>query len=80
MGASNNSTTDVSATNYIQGNIHALVWLPVIPTEAQELAIRNYVALKAGILSPIELFNFGILTEAGEYLETESGLELEQEH
>ena len=49
MGATNNLESGISATNYIRGNIHALVWLPVIPTEAQELAIRNYVASKTGV-------------------------------
>lgn len=49
IGASNNTESGVTPANYIQGNFHALAWLPSISTEAQELAIRNYVAIKTGV-------------------------------
>jgi len=49
IGSSNNAATGVTPTNYMQGHIHALAWLPVIPTEAQETAIRSYIAGKAGV-------------------------------
>lgn len=49
IGASNNTESGVAPTIYLQGHIHALVWLPVTPTEAQETAIRNYVASKTGV-------------------------------
>ena len=49
IGAANNAESGVSPANYIQGHIHALAWLPVIPTEAQETAIRSYIASNAGV-------------------------------
>lgn len=49
IGASNNAESGVSPANYTKGHIHALAWLPVIPTEAQETAIRSYIASKAGV-------------------------------
>lgn len=49
IGASNNTESGVTPTIYMQGHIHALSWLPSIPTEAQETAIRNYVASKTGV-------------------------------
>lgn len=49
IGASNDTESGVTPTIYMQGHIHALSWLPSIPTEAQETAIRNYVASKTGV-------------------------------
>jgi len=49
IGATNNAESGVSPANYTQGHIHALAWLPSIPTEAQGHAIRSYIAGKAGV-------------------------------
>ena len=49
IGATNSVESGVTPSNYLQGHIHALAWLPSIPTEAQETAIRSYIAGKAGV-------------------------------
>ncbi len=49
IGATNDTESGISPANYLQGHIHAIAWLPVIPTEAQETAIRSYIASKAGV-------------------------------
>lgn len=50
IGTANTVSSGVTpSTQYAQDHIHALVWLPVIPTEAQETAIRSYIASKARV-------------------------------
>ena len=49
IGVSNNTESGVTPANYFQGHIHALAWLPSIPTEAQEASIKNYIANKTGV-------------------------------